>query len=152
MMERRSYMGDKITATVKAAERETAAAASAAEAVVEPVERQEEVKAVEKEPEKKTATRKRRTSKKAAETVEKEETKPAARRGRTPKSAKPVISLQFAGKSYSMEDIQKMADEVWRTGLEKGKEPYKSLELYVKPEENTVYYVFNGEIMGSFSI
>ena len=89
----------------------------------------------EKETEKKTATRRGRTSKKAAENVEQEVAeKPVTRRGRTRKSASPTISLQFAGKSYSMEELHKMADEVWRVELEKGKEPYQSLELYVKPE------------------
>ena len=50
-----------------------------------------------------------------------------------------------------MEELQKIANDVWKYDLH-NEEPYTSLELYVKPEENIAYYVFNGEINGNFFI
>ena len=67
------------------------------------------------------------------------------------KEVKRSIHLQFGGKSYSMEDLHKIADDVWKYDLH-NEEAYSSLELYVKPEESVAYYVFNGEISGSFFI
>ncbi|NLL76668.1 MAG: hypothetical protein GX235_05425 [Clostridiales bacterium] len=78
----------------------------------------------------------------------KKETKATTRK----KAVKQVINLQFAGKSYAMEDFTKIAEDVWKYDLHKGDEAYKSLELYVKPEESLAYYVFNGDISGSFFI
>lgn len=68
------------------------------------------------------------------------------------KKVKQTIHLQFAGKSYSMDDLKKIADDVWKYDLHKNEEAYESLELYVKPEESVAYYVFNKEITGSFFI
>lgn len=98
---------------------------------------------------KKTTIKKATTTKKA--TDKKAEEKPATKRT-VKKAAKQVINLQFAGKSYSMEDLQKIAGDVWKYDLHKGDEDYTSLELYVKPEESVAYYVFNGDITGSFFI
>lgn len=115
-------------------------------------EKKEEVKAAKKEtktaakkaPAKKTAAKKAAEKKPAAEKAEvKVEEKKA--------EVKREIHLQFAGKSYSTEDLQKIAADVWKYDLHK-EEEYTSLELYVKPEEDTVYYVFNGDIAGSFRI
>lgn len=88
--------------------------------------------------------------KKAAE--KKPAAKPAAKAPAKKAEAKKVINLQFAGKSYSVEDIVKIAEDVWKFDLHKSDEAYESLELYVKPEESVAYYVFNGEVSGSFFI
>ena len=63
-----------------------------------------------------------------------------------------AVHLQFSGKSYSTEDLQKIAADVWKHDLQKGDEAYKSVELYVKPEESVTYYVINGEEKGQFNI
>lgn len=101
---------------------------------------------------KKTTVKKTTTKKTAAKEAEpvKTEEKPAPKRT-AKKAANPVVHLQFSGKSYSMEDLQKIANDVWKYDLH-NEEPYTSLELYVKPEENIAYYVFNGEINGNFFI
>lgn len=111
-------------------------------------EKKEEVKAAKKEtkkaPIKKTVVKKAAEKKPAAE---KTEVKAEERKA----EVKREVHLQFAGKSYSTEDLQKIAADVWKYDLHK-EEEYTSLELYVKPEEDTVYYVFNGNIAGSFRI
>lgn len=98
-----------------------------------------------KAPAKKTAAKKT--------TAKKEPAKKTTTKAATAKKAvKQVINLQFAGKSYTMEDLQKIAGDVWKYDLHKNDEEYKSLELYVKPEESVAYYVFNGDITGNFFI
>ncbi|WP_342757225.1 DUF6465 family protein [Kineothrix sedimenti] len=103
-----------------------------------------------------TAAKKEAAKPAAKKTPAKKETK-AAKKTTAKGSAKntdvkQVISLQFGGKSYSMEDLTKIAEDVWKYDLHKSDEAYKSLELYVKPEESIAYYVFNGDISGNFFI
>lgn len=118
-----------------------------AETVVEP--KKEEVKkpvkktAAKKAPAKKTAAAKKTTAKK--ETVKKEA--PAKKT-----AVKETIHLQFAGKAYTTEDLVKIAKDVWKYDLNQKVGDFKTVELYVKPEENMVYYVINGDVTGSFAI
>ena len=102
-----------------------------------------EVKAeVKKEAVKKTPAAKKAPAKKAPaakkETVKKETVKKA------PAARKPVVkeevNFQFSGKSYTSEDLIRITRDI------------QSIELYVKPEENTAYYVINGDVTGSFFI
>ncbi len=139
---------EKVSAEVKAE-------ASAKEEVAEA----KETKAVKKEA-KTTAktTAKKAPAKKAAEkktTAKKavaEKAEPKAKEKKEEPAVMQAVHLQFSGKSYSTEDLQKIAADVWKHDLQKGDEAYKSVELYVKPEESIVYYVFNGDITGSFFI
>ena len=147
----------KTVATKPAAKEEPVKAAPEVKAVAAEVKAPEkkEVKAEEKAPAKKetktaakkTPAKKTSTAKKTVAKKEETEVKTAAK-----KAAKQVINLQFGGKSYSMEDLQKIAGDVWKYDLHKADEEYTSLELYVKPEESVAYYVFNGDITGSFFI
>lgn len=114
-----------------------------------------EVKAeVKKEAVKKTPAAKKAPAKKAPaakkETVKKETVKKA------PAAKKPVVkeevNFQFSGKSYSSEDLIRITRDVWKYDLNGKEEDVKSIELYVKPEENTAYYVINGDVTGSFFI
>ena len=66
--------------------------------------------------------------------------------------AKAVVHLQFDGKSYTNEDLIKIAKDVRKYDLGNKPADFKSVELYVKPEESRAYYVVNGEITGSFGI
>lgn len=68
------------------------------------------------------------------------------------KELKSVVHVQFSGKSYSQEDLVKMAKDVWKYDLKQKAGDLASVELYVKPEENIVYYVMNKEFTGSFYI
>ena len=65
---------------------------------------------------------------------------------------KNAVHVQFAGKSYSQDDLVKMAKDVWKYDLKQKASDFKSVELYVKPEESIVYYVINKEFTGSFYI
>lgn len=83
------------------------------------------------------------------ETAEKETTsKTPGRKAAT----KAVVHVQFSGKSYTTEDWVKSAKDVWEYDLNRNPEDFKSVELYVKPEENKVYYVINGDVSGDFNI
>lgn len=129
-----------------------AAPAAKAESVTEP--KTEEVKktakktttrktTAKKAPAKKTAAEKKTTAKK--ETVKKEA---------APKkeAVKATFHLQFAGKSYTTDDLVKIAKDVWKYDLNQKAGDFKTVELYVKPEENVVYYVINGDVTGNFGI
>ncbi len=100
------------------------------------------VKAEAKKPAAKKETAKKETAKKAPAK------KPAAKKA----ELKSEISVQFGGKSYSQEDLLKIAKDVWKYDLKQKVADLTSIELYVKPEENMVYYVMNKEITGSFYI
>jgi hypothetical protein len=99
---------------------------------------------------KKTRTRKttvKKAAPKAVEqkaTVEKAETKTAA--------VKENITIQFAGKEYTTEQLVKIAKDVWEFDLKKEPADFKEVQLYVKPEEAKAYYVINGTETGSFEI
>ena len=73
---------------------------------------------------------------------------------RTAKAAavKTEVSVQFAGKEYTTERLVEIAKDVWQYDLGNAPEEFKSVELYVKPEESAVYYVINGTTSGSFGI
>ena len=134
----------KKTVAAKTVKTETAAPA---EVKADAVETKEEVKtAVKKET--KTATKKAAAKKTTAKKAESAEPKAA----KADTAVNMAVHFQFSGKSYSTEDLQKIAKDVWKYDLHKEEEEYASLELYVKPEESIVYYVFNGDITGSFFI
>ena len=119
---------------------------------------------VKKETIKKTAARKTAAKAAAAEAVpavpaadekaaEEKPVKTPAKRG--PKKSTEVkgnVTVQFAGKSYSTDELVKIAKDVWKYDLGKDEADFRSVELYVKPEESSVYYVINGDITGSFNI
>ena len=85
--------------------------------------------------------------------VKAEVKKPAAKKETAKKAElKSEISVQFCGKSYSQEDLLKIAKDVWKYDLKQKAADLTSIELYVKPEENMVYYVMNKETTGSFYI
>lgn len=122
---------------------ETKTAAKEAEkAPVAKAEVKAPVKAEAKKPAAKKETAKKETAKKAPAK------KPAAKKA----ELKSEISVQFSGKSYSQEDLLKIAKDVWKYDLKQKAADLTSVELYVKPEENMVYYVMNKEITGSFYI
>ena len=62
------------------------------------------------------------------------------------------LYVQFGGKSYSQEDLLKIAKDVWKYDLNQKEADLTSVQLYVKPEEEMVYYVMNKEFTGSFYI
>ncbi|MDE5939568.1 MAG: DNA-binding protein [Lachnospiraceae bacterium] len=67
-------------------------------------------------------------------------------------AVKETVHVQFSGKTYTTEDLVKIAKDVWKYDLKKKVGDFKAVELYVKPEESVVYYVINGEEKGQFNI
>ncbi len=138
--------------------------------VKEEVKKTEEVKAeakeapakaeVKKVPAKKETTKKETAPKKEAikkapvKASAKTETKkaPAKKTAAKKVTVKESVNFQFGGKSYTPDDLVKISRDVWKYDLNGKEEDFKSVELYVKPEENMAYYVINGDVTGSFYI
>ena len=57
--------------------------------------------------------------------------------------------VEFFGKQVNNEDLVKAAKKIWTDAGNKASD-LKSLDLYLKPEDNAVYYVFNNTESGSF--
>ena len=142
--------------TVKKVEKAVEPAAKKVEKTVEPVAKKVEKAAgpVVKKVEEKAAPAAKAVKKEAAKAktaVKKTAVKAGAKRG-PKKEAEATVSVQFSGKSYTMQELVAIAKDVWKYDLKQKASDFKSVELYVKPEENQTYYVINGEHTGSFFI
>ena len=104
----------------------------------------------------KKATAKKATATKAVaeKAVEVKETKKApAKKATTAKAAKKEeVTVEFAGKAYTTEQLVQIAKDVWKYDLGRKATEFKTVKIYVKPEENQAYYVVNDEVTGSFSL
>ena len=121
-----------------------------AKAVAKPVAKTEAAKAVET----KTAKAETKTEKKVATKKAATEKAPAKKTTTTKKAAavKAGITLEFNEKSYTTEKLVEIAKDVWVYDLGRDVKDFKTVELYVKPEESAVYYVVNAEVTGCFAI
>lgn len=118
--------------------------AEAVKAEVKPAaEKKPAVKAVAKKPVAKKASEKKPAEKRSVG-------RPAGSKNVPKKEVKSEITLQFSGKSFTQEELIKIAKDVWQYDLQQKAEDLTSVELYVKPEENVAYYVMNKEFTGSF--
>lgn len=131
-------VADTKTDEVKTAKETPAAKAEAVEETKRTTKKSAAEKAPAKKPGRKPAAEKKAPVKKEA-AVNKAE-------------VKEVLHIQFSGKSYATEDLVKIAKDVWKFDLNHDEKDFKTVELYVKPEESVVYYVINGDITGSFNI
>lgn len=59
--------------------------------------------------------------------------------------------LEFAGQQLVEKDLITSAKSIWTENGNKASD-LKSINLYVKPEENMAYYVFNDDETGSFAL
>lgn len=123
-------------------------------AVVAPVEEKKApAKKAAPKKETKAVAEKKEVKAEAAPAEKKAPAKKApAKKAAAKKEMKSEITVQFAGKSYTQDDLMKIAKDVWRFDLKQKAADLVSVELYVKPEESMVYYVFNGTECGSFAI
>ncbi len=137
------------TAPVKA---EVKAAPVKAEVKAEPAKA--EVKAAPVKAEVKAAPAKVEAKAPAKAAAKKPAAKKAAAKKPAAKAAdvKVSVNVQFGGKSYTTEDLVKIAKDVWKYDLKQKAADFKSVELYVKPEDGMTYYVINGKEAGSFYI
>ena len=113
------------------------AATKTAPVQTEEIVKVEETVKVEKKPAAKKAEK---------EVKEVAEKKPAAKRT-TKKAVKTTLVVQAAGKEVSMEDAIARVKEAWVAAGNKEAD-VKEIALYVKPEENAIYYVVNGDVTG----
>ena len=139
----------KVTAAAKPVAKAVAAAKPVEAAKAETKATETKAATAKKAPAKKE-TAKKETAKK--ETAEKKAPAKKATTTAAKAEAKAVVNLQFSGKSYTTEDLVKIAKDVWKYDLKKKVSDFKTVELYVKPEESQVYYVINEEVTGSFGI
>ena len=97
----------------------------------------------------KTTAKETNTTKTAAKAPAK---KAPAKKPAVKTEVKVSMNIQFGGKSYTMDDLVKIAKDVWRYDLKQKAVDFKTVELYVKPEDGMVYYVINSKEAGSFYI
>lgn len=64
---------------------------------------------------------------------------------------KAELIMEFGGRQVSESDITKEAKTIWTNDGNKVSD-IKSLDVYIKPEENMAYYVINCSHTGSFPI
>ena len=131
----------------------------------------EEVKKApaKKAPAKKTVAKKaeapaaKDTAAKAVKAVKKAEPKAAAKKAEkkvaapkkttakaSTKKAATTLFIQAGESEYTMEALEKIVKDRWQYDHNGAAADLKSIDVYVKLEERTVYYVCNGEITGSF--
>lgn len=67
---------------------------------------------------------------------------------------KSTYNVEFAGNQIESKEVIARAKKVWVDEGNKNRKvkDLKTMDLYLKPEENAVYYVFNEEESGSFPL
>ena len=61
------------------------------------------------------------------------------------------VYIEFYGEQIDQAEVVAEAKRIWTDSGKKLSDLTK-LEIYIKPEDDRVYYVFNGTLTGSFSI
>ena len=119
------------------------AAPEAAAPEVKEIVKTPEVKA--EEPKKEAAPKKTAAPKKAAAPKKEAPAKKApAKKAPVKKEIKTAVYVQYAGKEAEVEKLVAAAKKAYVAAGHKETD-IKTVEIYVKPEENTAYYVINGE-------
>lgn len=113
-----------------------------------------------KSEEKKTTAAKAADTKKTAASEKKTAVKttaakkPAARKPAAAKKAvqepEATVTIQYAGRQIVAKEVLEAAKKAY-VQLRQGSE-IKTIELYIKPEENAAYYVVNGEGCDEFKV
>lgn len=67
---------------------------------------------------------------------------------------KSTYNVEFAGNQIESKEVIARAKKFWVDAGNKNRKvkDLKTMDLYLKPEENAVYYVFNEEESGSFPL
>ena len=95
---------------------------------------------------------------KKAEPAKTETKKAAAKKAPAKKAAtkeaavKTNIVLQYADKNVTFDTLVENAENVYQYDMGKKAADIKKLDLYVKPEENTVYFVVNDKELGNYGL
>ena len=96
----------------------------------------------------KKAAQKKETAEKKAKAKRVNAEKKAAAKNRKPTN----IVLQYGDRSVNYRSVVENARRIWKEEHKRKASEMLSLDLYIKPEENRVYYVINGEIAGDFAL
>lgn len=144
----------EVKTEVKAETKKAEAPATEVKTEVKAAEKAEKPAAVKKETVKKETVKKAPAKKEPVKkaSVKKAPAKKAEKPAAKKAEIKSEVHVQFSGKSYTQEDLVKIAKDVWTYDLNGDLADLTSIELYVKPEEQTVYYVMNKEFTGSFAV
>ncbi len=127
------------------AEEKKAEVKAPATVTVKAEEKKAEKAAAPKKEVKKAETKKTTTTRKtAAKTTTKKAAAPKKAAAKTAPAEKKVnMVLQFGGNEYNTDDIlEKIKADIQ---AETGRKTYKTLDIYVKPEDKIAYYVVNGK-------
>ena len=142
-------------ATKKSAAKEIKKDTKAAKTVKEEAKKVEkEAKTTAKKATKETKTAEKKAVKKT-KPAEKKATKPAAKTAKktTKKASSPAIKglfFEYAGKQIDANTLAQTAKDAYKANGGKG--AVRSLELYVKAEDNALYYVINGKETGKVEL
>ena len=116
---------------------------------------------------KKPAVKKAAPAAKKAEPKKTEAKKPVAKKAAKPAAKKPAakkpvtkaaaeiktnIVLQYADKNVTFDTLVENAQNVCQYDMGKKLADIKKLDIYVKPEENTVYFVVNDKELGNYGL
>lgn len=97
---------------------------------------------------------KKTSAKKTA--AKKPATKKATTAKKTTKKETEVVNatyvLQFSGKEVVASDILETVKKVWVEKFQGKLEEIKTIEIYIKPEENRAYFVVNGLSNGDYFV
>ena len=65
---------------------------------------------------------------------------------------KSTFNVEFGANKIESKEVIAAAKKIWTDGQNRKLKDLAQLDLYVKPEENAVYYVFNEDETGSFPL
>lgn len=71
--------------------------------------------------------------------------------GKSSKAVKPAIFVQYLGQEINYEEVVGKVKAAWSLQGNKISQ-INTLDIYVKPEELSIYYVINSEITGKISM
>lgn len=123
------------------------------EEVKEEVIQEEPVKNAEEEDKaaaKEAAVKKKTPAKSTA--AKKIVKKPAEKAAPKSSTSKFDIYIQYGGNEIEQQDVITRVKNIWVKEMGNRIKDIDSLRLYLKPEENAVYYVINEEVSGSISL
>lgn len=104
---------------------------------------------------KKTTSKKETTTAKTAakKTTSKKETT-TTKKTTAKKAVEPSVSyvLQYGGREVVTSDILETVKKIWVEKFQGKLEEIKTIELYIKPEENKAYFVVNGLSNGDYFV
>ena len=117
--------------------------------VAEPVKEEVKKAPAKKAPAKKAPAKKEAPAKAAAPAKKAPAKKAPAKKA----EVKTDIVIELAAdRQYTNDSLVKILKDVWKYDLKKKVSDIKTVEMYVKPYEGSVYYKVNGEVEGEFAI